>query len=216
MSDGANGYVHTPDGLNVAQKIWRIAGDSLADLYPVPNELLQKLYSYLDRLLEASLSAPEPPGHFYISHKRDNYGKYETKYPLEGYIVRFGELTAYRDDSHIAAWQAHDIEGHAWEILTYLWRNTSAATIETLYQKMGYRGIPLDVYVQDLRELAKCGWIEENAGAYRMTAEGKRIREEAEALTDQNFFAPWSCLSEAELEDFRNLATKLCDGLRNK
>lgn len=215
VSDGANGYVHTVDGLNIAQKIWRLAGDSLADLHPLPDELLQRLYSYLDRLLEASLSAPEPPGHFYISHKRDNYGIYETKYPLEGYVVRFGELAAYRDDAHISTWQVHEIEGHAWEILTYLWRSPSAASVEQLFEKVGYRRIPIEIYVQDLQKLCERGWFEESAGEYQLTTEGRRVREEAEALTNRYFFGPWTCLTEAEHEDLLSLATQLRDGLRS-
>ena len=34
-------------------------------------------------------------------------------------------------------------------------------------------------------------------------------------LTDQYFFAPWSCLNESELEDLSRLAEQLRDGVRN-
>jgi hypothetical protein len=44
---------------------------------------------------------------------------------------------------------------------------------------------------------------------YQPTAEGKRIHDEAEALTDRYFFAPWGCLSESELEDLSSLAGQL-------
>lgn len=46
------------------------------------------------------------------------------------------------------------------------------------------------------------------------TAEGKRIREEAEALTDKYFFAPWSCLIESEMGELSSLASQLRDGLK--
>ena len=46
------------------------------------------------------------------------------------------------------------------------------------------------------------------------TADGKSLCDEAEALTDQYFFAPWSCLSESELEELASLASQLRDGLR--
>ena len=215
VSDGKDGYVHTEAGLSVARKMWRVAGDSLADLRPLPNEHLQRLFSYFDRLIEASLSAPEPSAHFYISHKRDNYGRYGTKCPLEDFVVHFGALAAYRDDAHIATWQAHEIEGHAWEILTYLWRSDSAASVEQLFENVGYRGIPIEIYVLDLQKLCERGWVAENADEYQLTAEGKQIREEAEVLTDRYFFTPWTCLSEAEQEDVLSLATQLRDGLQN-
>jgi hypothetical protein len=215
VSDGKDGYIHTKEGLNIAQKMWRAAGDSLADLEPIPDEHLQRLFRHFDRLIEASLSVPEPPPHFYISHKWDNYGRYGTKRPLEDFVVRFGALAAYRDDAHIATWQAHEIEGHAWEILTYLWRSASAASVEQLFEKVEHRGIPKEIYFHDLQKLRERDWVAENAGEYQLTAEGKRIREEAEALTDRYFFAPWVCLNEAEQEDLLNLATQLRDRLRS-
>ena len=46
------------------------------------------------------------------------------------------------------------------------------------------------------------------------TADGKSLCDEAEALTDQYFFAPWSCLNESELEELASLASQLRDGLR--
>ncbi|HLA05806.1 MAG TPA: hypothetical protein VJ022_00055, partial [Anaerolineales bacterium] len=78
-----------------------------------------------------------------------------------------------------------------------------------------FRGITREEYAQFLQELTERGWVEENAGVHQMTAEGKRIREVAEALTDRYFFAPWGGLSESELEDLMNLATQLRDGLRS-
>ena len=39
------------------------------------------------------------------------------------------------------------------------------------------------------------GWLVEDAGAYKLTGEGKRIREEAEEATDRHFFVGLSALS---------------------
>ncbi|MEK7327946.1 MAG: hypothetical protein AAB217_22095 [Chloroflexota bacterium] len=214
ISDGQHGYAPTEAGMRAAQKVWREAGDSLARLNPMPEAPLRKIFDYLARLGEASMSAPEPPPHFFISHKRENYQRFQVLYLLERFVVLFGELAAYRDDSHIATWEAQDIEGHTWEVLTYLWRGQTAASADTLFEKLGYRNIPREVFVQDLRDLESRGWAQEEAGEYRIAAEGKQIRDEAEALTNRYFFAPWSRLSEAELEDVLNLATQLRDGLK--
>ena len=46
------------------------------------------------------------------------------------------------------------------------------------------------------------------------TADGKSLCDEAEALTDQYFFAPWSCLNESELDGLASLASQMRDGLK--
>lgn len=214
VSDGKGGYTHTEEGLRVTQKLWRAAGDSLANLNPIPSENLQRLYSYFDRLIEVSLAAPEPPSHFYISHKHDNYGRYGTERPLEDFVVRFGALSAYRDDAHIAAWQMLGIEGHVWDIFSRLWQNPSPVSLDELFEKVGYRIVHIEVIVQDLQNLSERGWVEENSGGYQITKKGKQVRAESEALTDQYFFAPWSCLNESELDELSSLAGQLRDGLK--
>ena len=159
------------------------------------------------------LAAPEPPSHFYIARKHDNYGRLGTETLLEDFVVRFGALSAYRDDSHIAAWQALGMKGHAWDIFTRLWQGASPASAEQLFEKVAYRGISVELVVQDIQNLSERGWIEAKDGLFQLTAEGKRIREETEALTNRYFFAPWSCLSEVEMEDLTKLATQLRAGL---
>ena len=211
-SDGKGGYTHTEDGLTIAKKLWRAAGDSLADLNPIPDEHLQRLFSYLIRIADASLAAPEPPPHFYISRKLANYGQYGTKCPIEDFVVHFGVLAAYRDDSHMAAWRIHNIVGNHWEVFSEVWGGRNS-TLDKIFEERSYRGITRDEYASILQELVERGWIQQNGDAYQPTAEGKRIRDEAEALTDQYFFAPWSCLNESELEELASLAGQLREGL---
>ena len=212
LADGENGYIPTAAGLRAAHKVWREAGDALAHL-PMPEAHQQRLFDTLARLADAAMSAPEPPSHFFMSHKRENYQRFGIVYPPERFVVLFGELAAYRDDSHMAAWLAHTIEGNGWELLTTIWRS-EINTLDTLYEELKFRGMTRGEYVQILQELTGRGWIAETFGRYLLTAEGKRIRTEAEAMTDRYFFAPWACLSEAEQAEFFNLATQLRDGLR--
>ena len=215
VSDGKGQYTHTEEGLKIAKKLWRAAGDSLANLNPIPDEHLQRLYSYLIRIADASLAVPEPPPHFYISHKRANYGRYGTKCPIENFVVHFGALAAYRDDSHMAAWCIHSIEGNHWEVFSEVWGGRNN-TLDEIFEERSYRGITRDEYASILQELVERGWVQQEGETYQLTAEGKRIREEAEALTDTYFFAPWSCLSESELEELTSLACQLRDGLKAK
>ena len=95
-----------------------------------------------------------------------------------------------------------------------LWLN-GASTLHQLYEMLQYNEVPKDVYTADLLKLANQGWVREEAGTYHVTEAGRKIRDEAEALTDTYFFAPWSCLSESELEDLFNLSTQLRDGLKS-
>ena len=214
MLDKEGGYSSTEIGINVALKIWRQAGESLANLKPMPEENLQHLYNYLERLVEASLAIPQPPSHFYLSHKRENYRRLGTIHPLENFVVLFGELAAYRDDMHIGAWQAHQIEGHAWDMFDKIYSGESL-TIDGLYAKLKRRGLSQEIYIQDLQELIERGWVSERANEYQITPAGKKVREDVEAQTERLFFAPWSCLDERDLEDLMSLATQLHDGLQN-
>jgi hypothetical protein len=214
IPDGHGGYRPTEKGTNALRRMVKADSDVISPLRPIPDEHLQKILGYLTRIAGASLAAFEPPSKFIISHKRNNMhpgGDASINVLIVEYL---NELEGYRTDSHIAVWQPHNVAGHAWNVLTWLWRN-GASTLDKMYEELQYNDVPQEVYAQDLQELARRGWIEDNAGAYQVTVEGKRIRDEAEALTDQYFFAPWACLSESELEDLSNLAIQLCAGLKD-
>jgi len=214
ISDGHGGYRPSEKGTNTLRRMVKADSDVVSPLRLIPDKRSQKLLGYLARIADASLAASEPPSKFIILHKRNNMHPGRDASTNVLIVEYLNELEGYRTDSHIAAWQPHNVAGHAWNILTWLWQN-GASTLDTMYEELQYNDVPQEVYTQDLQELAERGWIEDNGGAYQVTAEGKRIRDEAEALTDQYFFAPWSCLNESELEDLSNLATQLCAGLKD-
>ena len=213
ISDGKNGYIPTELGMKAAHKVWRAAGNSLAPLKPMPEAQMEKAFDYLARIGEAALSAPEPPSHYFMSHKRENYKLFPILYPLERFIVLFGELSAYRDDMYVASWGAHGVEGHAWEVLDLL-SNSDSMIFADLHSKLSRRGVVEEVPTGDVRELIGCGWAEESSGVVKATEAGKQVRAEVEAETERLFFAPWSCLNESELEELASLSTQLRDGLK--
>jgi hypothetical protein len=213
ISDGKNGYIPTEFGMKAAHKVWREAGDSLASLKPMPEAQMEKAFDYLARIGETALSASEPPSHYFMSHKRENFKLFPILYPLEKFIILFGELSAYRDDMYVATWGAHGVEGHAWEILDFL-SNSDAITFEDLHKKLSRRGVTEEVHAGDVRELIGRRWAEESAGVVKAIEVGKQVRAEVEAETDRFFFAPWSCLNESELEELASLASQLRDGLK--
>jgi Mn-dependent DtxR family transcriptional regulator len=214
ISSGKNGYTPTEFGLKAAHKVWREAGDSLASMNPMPEAQMEKGFDYLARIGDAALSAPEPPSHYCMSHKRENYKIFPILYPMERFIILFGELAAYRDDIYVAKWSAHRVDGHAWEVLDFL-SQSGALTSADLHSKLSRRGITEEVHAEDVKELIRRGWVEEDSGKVQITAAGKQARAEVEAETERLFFAPWSCLNKFELEELLRLAEQLRDGLRS-
>ena len=214
ISNGNGGYCRSEKGLEIAQKIWRAAGNSLASLKPIPNEREQRLMEYLQRLVNASLTAPEPPSHFYISHKYENYSRYGTTCSLEDFIVIFGSLSAFRDDTYIAGWSARGVQGHVWETLDKLAQN-DVLTFDDLFDKVKRRVVTRELLAENIMELTRRGWVEKGSGEVKITSAGKQVRAEVEAETERLFFAQWSSLNESELDELASLANQLRDGLHN-
>lgn len=214
ISDGKNGYISTEFGMKAAHKVWREAGDSIASLNPMPEAQLDRLFVHLARLGESTMSAPEPPPHYFMSHKRENYQRFEVLYPLERFVVLFGELAAYRDDMYVATWGVHGVEGHAWEVLDFL-SQSDALTFADLHSKLSRRGVTEEVHAGDVKELIGRGWAEEGSGVCRITSVGRQVRADVEAETERLFFIPWSCLNESELAMLLDFADQLRNGLQN-
>jgi hypothetical protein len=209
-----NEYCATEKGRHWANQMIQAAEALLARLRPVPSTELQRMLGYAKRLVEASLATPEPPSKFGVTHYYKNMYPGEYALLLRLFVHYFGTLDKYRGNAHLATWKHYRIEGNRWEVLSCIWRG-EAGTLDTLCEGLSFRGISRDEYAGILQELVGRRWIEETSGEYQLTIEGKRIREEAEALTDHYFFAPWACLNEAEQEDLFKLATQLRDGLKN-
>ena len=114
----------------------------------------------------------------------------------------------------MAAWRVHNLEGNRWEVFSEVWDGKNN-TLDKLFEELSFRGITRDEYASILQELVERGWVQQDGETYQPTAEGKRLRDDAEALTDKYFFAAWSCLNESELEELSSLAGQLRDGLKN-
>ncbi|MBE7436594.1 MAG: hypothetical protein HS100_21945 [Anaerolineales bacterium] len=215
LSFDGSGYRATDKGEEITQTVMRAFTDAIAPLQPMPQSELKRLVDTLIRLCEATDAAPEPPSHFC----QTVYKNYKRTFPSDAPLPRlfihyFKELDFHRMDSHMAARRIRNIEGNRWEVFSEVWGGKNN-TLDKIFDELGFRGISRDEYASILQELVAHGWIEETAGGFQATAEGKRIREEAEALTDKYFFAPWNCLSESELEELAGLASQLRDGLNN-
>ncbi len=100
------------------------------------------------------------------------------------------DLAAFRDDAHIAARMPTGVSGQVWETLTFVW-NGEENTAEKLAERLPFRNYEVDDYASALDKLQELGWIETGDDGFKVTAEGQSVRDEAEALTNSNYFLPW-------------------------
>ena len=208
------GFRPTEKGKATAHQGLQALTDGIAHLHPLPPNDLQRLVDYLVRLSDASFAAPEPPPNFCLTHYKNYKSTFDHTAPLIRLFVHyFKELDFYRMDSHMAAWQSHNLEGNRWEVFSEVWGGKNN-TLDKIFDELSFRGITRDEYASILQELVERGWVQQNGETHQPTVEGKRLRDEAEALTETYFFAAWSCLSESELEELSSLAEQLRDGLR--
>jgi len=209
-----NEYLLTEKGRHFVNKFFQVAESSIAHLQPIPTAELQKIADYGKRLVEASLAALEPPSKFgMISYYKNVYPGKDTQLPrlILHYVAT---LSQYRDASHLASWQDHNMAGYIWSALTSIWRN-EANTLDGLHTEMGPSIFTREEILEALRDLTMRGWIKEEADTYQTTAEGEKIRQEVEDVTDRLFFIPWACLKETELEELLELSVQLRDSLNN-
>jgi len=96
--------------------------------------------------------------------------------------------------------------------LTFIWRG-EAKTLDDLCQKLERRGHSREDYAEALNDLVQRSLVAEDAGAYTVTKQGQKLRQNAEALTDRYFYAPWKRLKQAEADELISLLAKLRDGL---
>ncbi|MBI3163891.1 MAG: hypothetical protein HYZ24_04350 [Chloroflexi bacterium] len=213
VADGG-GFRSTEKGKAAARQGLQALTDGIVHLHPLPPNDLQRLVDYLVRLSDASFAAPEPPPKFCLTHYKNYKSTFDDNAPpIRLFVHYFKELDFYRMDSHMAAWRSHNLEGNRWEVFSEVWGGKNN-TLDKIYDELSFRGITRDGYANILQELVERGWIQQDGETYQPTDEGKRIREEAETLTDQYFFAPWSCLNQFELEELASLANQLLDGFK--
>lgn len=207
----AGAYRLTPYGREAAVKIIQAAYDCMRQLQPLPATELEQLAGLLYRLVDACLKAPSPPGKWCIqlSRRLDTGEDAHVVIRIDQYL---SDLSAYRDDAHLAAWQPHRCSGQAWEALTLLWRG-EAATLDEVFGKLERRGFSREEYRQALDDLILRGWVQADEDRYSLTPLGGQIRQTAEEVTDEYFYAPWRELGKTDLQNLRGLLIRLRENL---
>lgn len=206
-------YVLSEAGRSAVGWIIHAAYEAMAELYPLPRDEQNIMSSLLRELVFASLDVPEPPGKWslQLSRKTDPGDTQPKIVLIDQYL---SDLAAYRDDCHLASWETHDISGQAWEAFTLLWRGDASSLFE-LSQRLERRGHSKEIYRQAMLELIDRGWVsEEDSGSYALTAHGRKVRQDAEDLTDRYFYTPWARMDADQLVELKQHLIAMWDGLR--
>jgi hypothetical protein len=207
LAPAEGGYQLAAAGRGALKGSFAAVYQALATLEPLPADDLRRLADLLLRVVDASLAAPAPAEkqHLLASRRTDPGADVSLAARIDQYLT---DLNGFRDDAHLAAWQPYEVGGPAWEALTLIWRG-DAETPETLAEKLAGRRLEPTAYAAALRSLAERGWMVEQAGAYRVTEQGRTIRQRAEDETDRLFYEPWGSLNDGEAEELRSLLTRL-------
>lgn len=208
---GGGNYYLTDAGRTAAKRITSAAYAYMAPLQPVPASDLSRLGELLFRLVDACITAPEPPEkwHLQLSRRTDPGEAAPIVARIDQYLT---DLNAYRNDASLSVWQPFGVSGATWEAFTCLWRG-DARTLDELCDRLSFRGHPRADYAGALADLVAHGWVAATNDSYRLTDAGRVVREDAERAIDQCFLAPWACLETREAEELAVLLGGLRDGL---
>jgi hypothetical protein len=180
----------------------------------MPAPELKRLLVLLKQIVMECCVSPEPPHKWAI---RKRFRVADEHYPpimqIREYLM---DLFAYRDDSHLsAARQYFNDTGIVWIMLGSLEKG-NAVNVQQMAEKMAFRGYEAEDYEIAIQAAMELGWVEPGShpDKFCLTEQGKQLREQAEQGTNKYFYAPWSVLTQDELEELYGLLTRLHGCLR--
>lgn len=205
-----NCYQMTGSGKEVALHLVEAARSEMTKLDPLGDDS-QRLAGYLHRLVLNCMNTDPPPETW---STRASYMLMPAEEPPMPFIEQcLTCISAYRQDSHLAAWMESSLSATAFEVLTLFWRN-EAGSLDEAFEKLSYRGHPRVVYERAFEELWERGFIFGDEDEPRLTEEGRLFRNQVEFDTDRYFYEPWNCLSEKEKFDLGGLLIRTRDALK--
>jgi len=205
--DGQGGYQPAEKGSSAIEAVHEAFYARVNKINQFPDEKLKELASLLEKLVD-SVDQSELAGGK-ICYKASHGGHIQIEPGTLAQVDQLlDDLNAFRDDAHISAWAPAGVDGHTWEILTFVW-NGDATTAEALNERLPYRQYTREDYQGSLEDLVQRGWIKKGAEGYQVTNAGKKIRDEAEAATNENYFGPWKVLTDSELDRLGGLLEEL-------
>ena len=190
------------------------AGDvQLSDFVSLPDHELKRLLFLLKQIVMEYFTTPEPPGKWAILKR---FRVADEHYPpimqIREYLM---DMFAYRDDSHLSASRPYfNDAGIVWLVLGALEKG-DAVNAEQMAEKLVFRGYEEEDYEITIQAAIELSWVEpgRRRATFQLTKQGKHLREQAEHLTNEYFYAPWSVLMPEELDELYELLTRLREGL---
>lgn len=171
---------------------------------PIDTDKTDKVVGYIGQIIDESMKADNPPGTWCLAHSR-NRAPDDSAPGLAKLIQYTSDFNSFRDDAYMAAFGAHNVEGHVWEAFSYI-KNEQAQNTSSLYEKLAYRGFYTEDWQAALDDLAGRGWITQNDTDYSITEAGLSVAKDVEVTTDKYFYAPWDVLS---TEEYNELITTI-------
>lgn len=195
---GNGDYVLTPAGQQVTQRMRQRTVEWLSGLEAHLTDLagLEQLWG---RII-ANCMATEADGPWCLRYSRRR-APADSAAAAVKLNQQCADFNAFRDDTHMASYLSYGITGHTWELFWYIWQE-KATTIETLHEALLHRGFSRQEDEAAIRELQGREWIAAAGdGTLSVMQQGRAIRKTAEQQTNERFYAPFTCLSQAELDD---------------
>jgi hypothetical protein len=197
-------------GRMAIEKLIDVGRSVMAQVDPLPRANSNLVAELLDRIIQSSLTTPPPPDKWSMNLSLKLMPLPQPPMP---YIEQeFTALAAYRDDAHLAAWQASGLSATALETLTIFWKG-EANSLETLCKRLENRGHPCHVYQDSLEELRRHGYLQGPEHSPWLTGAGRVFRNKVEDDTNRYFFASWICLSDKARKTLVELLSSLKAGL---
>ena len=203
----SGGYRISAKGKNAIESVHKKFYDHINGVNQMSADKLRALADLLRKLVESAGRAEFSSGVFNLELVQGGHPEVE-RGTLAEVDQLLDDLNAFRDDAHIAAWIPTGVSGHVWEVLTFIW-NGEAKSAAELVEQLPYRSFLEDEFLEALDTLAQLGWIIEKGSGYQAAPEGRRLRQEVEEITNQNYFGPWQVLSAEELDQLGQLLAEL-------
>lgn len=184
LAERANGgWRMTEKGRQAALRLRRAFSSYLAGL-DLPKEPLRRAATTLEEL--ASKLPPDAergrlPRGMPLSPEEARSDFVRLRYAIQ-------QLWGFRDDCHIAAWDAAGYEGPALDVLSQVWEGIE--TIDEIAKALETKQERTDVE-RNVDELVRRGDITRDGEALRLTPHGKAARDAIERETDRRYFAGW-------------------------
>lgn len=206
-SDNKGGYFLSDKGVNAIKSTNETFYNHLNKVNQFPADKRKELTALLGSLVDACSKADLTNDRLSFEISRNGHPQVEAD-SLAQIDQHIDDMNAFRDDAHISAWTPSGVNGHTWEVLSFVW-NGEANTVEKLVERLPFRNYTAEDFTKALDDLTQRGWIEPGDDGYKITDTGKKIREDAEDATNENFFTPWKSLSDDELAKLEELLSEL-------